>query len=397
MTFKEPELIENRDGTLRVQCTVETREGKRLLWYDLDARYKEFLTLDRLDAFVAGLILYAMKINDEIVVEGPISSKLARNLKYYMHVMRMFYPSLHVVPLHTPHTDPLRHCARGTAVGSSFTTGIDSYCTLWNKFKNEEIETNRITHLFYVYAGQGGWRELDGRTLYQKNLEIVKEAANRLNLELVVVESNLDHFYGFGDFINTLGPRIFSCVLLLQKLFSIFHIPSTYTYSNPKAQGSTPLGDHLLSTEVLDIVHDGAQYRRLEKTKIISQWEITHSIFSVCNQNSLDGKMNCSSCEKCLRTMITLDMMGSRKQYEQVLDFTDFEKKRDLYVCYKKLFEWIGEDLGMTSWGEIKKYAKETGYPLRIKPGRLLLAMWLIISHNPSRKINKLLKNWRGV
>lgn len=399
MKIKLPDLIENGNGTVRVQSLIETREGECTLWYELDATYKDYLTLDRLDAFVVGMILYAMRKNEPVVVDGPISNKLARNLKYYMHVMNTYYPDLHVVPIHCLKRDPLLQCPKGPGAGASFTAGIDSYCTLWEHFKNNEDDGNRITHLFNMYAGQRGGA-LDGRAFFRKNLEGVRDAAKRLNLDLVVIDTNLDGFYDFGRFVDSYGPRLFSCVLLLQKLFSVFYIPATYQYSENKPQGSTPLGDHLLSTEVLDIVHDGSQYSRVEKTKIISKWEITRSVLIVCNgnfldQNPLEEKLNCSFCEKCVRTMVTLDMLGLREQYEQVFDFTDFEKKRDLYICDLFLFRLVGVDTHILLLKQVKKHARELGYPLKVKPWKLLWALWIKLTHPAS--IKKLLtrtSNW---
>lgn len=393
MKIKSPKWTESENGTVRAQCSVETRVGERLLWYELDAKYKDYLTLDRLDAFVAGLILFAMLNKEEIIVDGPISNKLARNLKYYMHIMNIFYPCLHRVSLQTPNLDPLLHCPRGQAVGSSFTTGIDSFCTLWEQLKNEENPMDRISHVINVYAGQRGWGALDERSLFRKKLEPVEEAAKRLNLELVMVDTNLDQFYGFGHFVETFGSRIISCVLLLQKLFSVFYMPSTFKYVDFIPQGSSPLADHLLSTEVLDVVHDGAQHSRIEKTKMISEWKITHSLLTVCNGNDLEGHLNCSYCDKCVRTMITLDMLGVRKQYERVFDFTNFENKRDHYICNKVLSGLVGRKNFVGLWRELKRNAKERGYPLKVKPWKLLGALWKKLK-NPS-SIKKLLNHFK--
>ena len=41
---------EKGNRVVRIQTCIETREGERTLWYELDAKYKEYLILDRLDA-----------------------------------------------------------------------------------------------------------------------------------------------------------------------------------------------------------------------------------------------------------------------------------------------------------------------------------------------------------
>lgn len=393
LIINKPELVEMENGKVRAQSLIITQEGERVLWFELDAKYKDGLTLDRLDAFVVAMLFYAMKNNLELVVDGPISNKLARNLKYYMHVMNMYFPHLPVISLHFSKRDPLLQCPKGSGVVSSFTAGIDSYYTLWENFKNSESDADRITHLVYVYAGQKGWGEIEGRTIFKESLPIIKEAAKQLNLELVAIDSNLDSFYP-DRIAEAHGARLSCCVLLLQKLFSIYYIPSTFQYCDFVHEGSSPLGDHLLSTEVMDIVHDGAQYSRVEKTKIISEWEITQSFLIVCNWSLMDGKTNCSNCEKCLRTMIALDMLGLRKQYEKILDFTDFETKRDLYICNRFLTSLVEVNIFTPFWKEVKKYAKDAGYPLKVKPGKLLLAIWLKIKKNPAGRIKGILKRF---
>lgn len=394
MIINKPELIENGSGRVRVRTCIETREGEQELWYELDAKYRDYLVLDRLDAFVTAMIPYAMQTNEEMVVEGTLSGKLAQNLEYYMHVMKVFYPDSHVVPLKISKRDPLLQHPRGPAVGASFTMGVDSFCTLWKHYKKSEGDTNRITHLLYFFAGQRGWKKFGGRALFNENLKVIQEAAKRLNLELLVIDSNLDSFYP-GKFSDTHGARLSSCVLLLQKLFSIYYIPSSYQYFEFKPHGSTPLGDPLLSTEILDIVHDGAQYSRVEKIKMISEWDITKSFLMVCAGDMWEGKINCSKCEKCLRTMVTLDMLGFRRQFEQVFDFTDFENKRDIAVCNAFISNLVGIDDYVPFWKEIKKHAKRAGYPWRLKPEKLPLAIWLKISRNPSMRIKRLSKRWK--
>lgn len=393
MKIKLPELIENGDGTVRVQSRIETREGERVLWYQLDAAYKDYLVLDRVDAFVVGLIVFAMQINEEIVVDGPISNKLARNLTYYMHIMNMFYPYLHVIPLHFSKRDPLLKCPKGPGVGASFTAGVDSFCTLWDNFKKSEGDGNRITHLFNVYVGQRTCGGVDGRTLLKRNRGTVEETAKRLNLELMVMDSNLDDYYK-TRFSRRNGPTIASCVLLLQKLFSVYYIPSALKYSDFVPEGSTPLADHLLSTEVLDFVFDGAQYGRLEKTKIISEWDVTHSLLTVCNYKFWEDRINCSVCEKCVRTMVTLDMLGHREHFKHAFDFTDFETKRDIWICniFFSSFGGMWKLDYLPFFKEVKHYAKQVGYPLKLKPGKLLLALWLKIRSKPSERIIRFLK-----
>jgi len=74
--------------------------------------------------------------------------------------------------------------------------------------------------------------------------------------------------------------------------------------------GSDPRIDHLLSTDDLEVVHDGASATRIAKTAAIAPWTETRGLLRVCSPRP-DGRLvNCCQCEKCLRTMVALDMLG---------------------------------------------------------------------------------------
>ncbi|MGH9033455.1 MAG: hypothetical protein ACRDZV_15125, partial [Acidimicrobiia bacterium] len=96
--------------------------------------------------------------------------------------------------------------------------------------------------------------------------------------------------------------------LLLQGLLSHFYLPATHTYGGLVPWGSDPSIDHLLSTETLAVVHDGAMASRVAKTAVVGAWPETFGRLRVCPEAT--GLVNCCRCPKCIRTMVTLDMQG---------------------------------------------------------------------------------------
>jgi hypothetical protein len=73
--------------------------------------------------------------------------------------------------------------------------------------------------------------------------------------------------------------------------------------------------DHLLSTDTMQIIHDGATASRVEKTIAIAGWPDTHSRLRVCFRGARYNPQrnifeNCGTCEKCVRTMIPLKAAG---------------------------------------------------------------------------------------
>ena len=69
-------------------------------------------------------------------------------------------------------------------------------------------------------------------------------------------------------------------------------------------------GNPLLSSSRLSVVHDGASFARIERTSFIAHSDVALETLHVCWQDYSQG--NCSRCQKCLRTMAALDLLGVR-------------------------------------------------------------------------------------
>src|SRR5262249_10973275 len=64
------------------------------------------------------------------------------------------------------------------------------------------------------------------------------------------------------------------------------------------------------SSETTELVHDGCEATRIEKARRIATSPVALSSLRVCWENR-DGAYNCGRCEKCLRTMINLLVVGA--------------------------------------------------------------------------------------
>ena len=74
--------------------------------------------------------------------------------------------------------------------------------------------------------------------------------------------------------------------------------------------GSHPLLDPLWSTEDIEFTHDGCEALRSAKIKAIARAPLALSTLRVCWANE-QAEYNCGRCEKCLRTMIALHVVGA--------------------------------------------------------------------------------------
>ncbi len=124
---------------------------------------------------------------------------------------------------------------------------------------------------------------------------------------LIPVEHN---HYPFGYRYNlsrllTQGSVLASVGLLLG--FHRVYVPSAFSYTQLIPLGSHPLIDPLWSNDCPEIIHDGCEARRTEKIEKICESESALANLRVCFQ---DMNINCGKCEKCLRTMIPLKLLG---------------------------------------------------------------------------------------
>jgi hypothetical protein len=132
--------------------------------------------------------------------------------------------------------------------------------------------------------------------------------ATSLGKTLVPVATN---HYAFGYRYNlsrnlTQGSALAGVALLLG--FARSFVPAAYSYSQLMPLGSHPLTDPLWSTEGVEIVHDGAEARRVDKVVRIAGDPGALSNLRVCFD---DMNVNCGRCAKCLRTLVPLRLLGA--------------------------------------------------------------------------------------
>ena len=170
--------------------------------------------------------------------------------------------------------------------------------------KNE----SEITHIILVH-GFDFQHDFEGKEEVVHN---ITQAASKLGKTLVQVETNLRDFTDkYVPWGLCHGSSLAAVALLLSGTFSKVFIPSSHSYRWLVPWGSHPLVDPLWrSTEELEMVHDGCETIRVNKVAEIAKNAVAMSCLRVCWENR-DGAYNCGKCEKCLRTMINLLVIGA--------------------------------------------------------------------------------------
>jgi hypothetical protein len=117
--------------------------------------------------------------------------------------------------------------------------------------------------------------------------------------------------YAFGYRYNlsrnlTQGSVLASVGLLLG--FPRVYVPSAFSFGQLVPLGSHPLTDPLWTNECVDVRHDGAEATRIDKLQKICKSESALANLRVCLN---EMNVNCGMCAKCLRTMISLRLLGA--------------------------------------------------------------------------------------
>jgi hypothetical protein len=291
------------------------------------------------DAFLAALLMPAMALGEELVIEAPVSSRLRRSARTVMDIYTAWWGDRHhVIPLRCLAPVPSVRDATAGAVGLYFTAGVDSFYSL---LKDVELSTDAghepVTHL--LYANFERHRGLAYDRLVDKLRRVAEETDRRLILIDTNVRSLTERTTFWPDYH---GAALASVALALQGLLSRCLIAASYDYRNLPPWGSHPILDPLWSTETLEIVYDGAEASRAGKVADqIARSTLALETLSVCWRS--EPGHNCGVCEKCLRTMAALEMAGSLGQCATVPRTLNMQALREIRMYGESEREAIHE------------------------------------------------------
>lgn len=247
------------------------------------------------DPFIAAALLPAMAKGEKLEVDPslPVSPRLLKNLAVFQDVHHCWNPALKIVPVvaETKAAAPLND-----GVMSFFSGGVDSVFTFLKR--REEL-----THVVYIQGFDFRVDDASFRTALERNSSFVHDSG-----KMVIPVGTNSNAFGYHHNLSILltqGSALASIALLLG--FPRAYVSSAYSYSQLVPLGSHPLTDPLWSTEGVEIVHEGAETRRVDKVIKIAENPSALATLLVCAH---EVTRNCGHCEKCLRTMIPLQLLG---------------------------------------------------------------------------------------
>lgn len=268
------------------------------------------------NAFLVGAVWPAMyHFERRLSVEGEVCPLLVDNLTAAMRLVSDWYRDARPIAIEGDiAAEPFKPAPGGKA-GLMFSGGLDSLASL---LVNREQYMPSDEEWFYygpvVGSGFDAFDASPGGPYWPELKAMADDAA----LNLVPLATNLrelepaDHFFG----------RYLHGALLAMVGHSLARSLDKLAIASTSPDGSVPWGSHpdldpLFTSGDLVVTHDLATMERHDKTAVIADWPILRDRLRVClNANRLPpGTWNCSSCEKCMRTMLSLAALDRLEEF----------------------------------------------------------------------------------
>lgn len=288
----------------------------REMTIETDARFANDLAAAP-HAFLLGAIFPAMRHGEKrIEIEGPLCPRLRDGLVAAMHQLAAWYgPEGHgEVEIEATRGFVAPVPRAGARAASLMSGGIDSLATLrTNRLAYPPDHPAFVHDCLYVHGVDvGGYESLpQNRESARVAIDALSAFAGRVDAELIPVYTNFrhlddsDHLFSYESHGAVLSAMAHAFPGRIGRL----SIPSSYTMEELEPWGSHPLLDPLYGSASLEVMHDGLRYARFEKVGIVADWPPALAALRSCFDAFRPG-LNCGRCEKCLRTMTSLLVLG---------------------------------------------------------------------------------------
>jgi hypothetical protein len=304
------------NGVARVEMEVHWEDLQREpleLYFETEERLAGQLTPDPNAALIACALPAFRDGEQRIAIEGRVCPVLARNLDVVFARVRMWSPDeFGATPVLEPSegfaaVDP----AEGNAI-ALVSGGIDSLATVrWNMLHVPPSHERAIGALAYV-AFHREWEPsaalLRAETAGRR--PAVDAVAAEIGADVIPIRTNSWGLVGNGHFFNDKwhGAAFVSAAAFLGSAYRRIYLAAGQDPWVDVPWGSHPMLDNYYSSAHLAVEHD-LMISRFEKTRLVGAWETGRDAIRVC-QNDSAGARNCGTCEKCIRTSLTLLVQG---------------------------------------------------------------------------------------
>ena len=306
---------ERNGGKGRVAATVVWEDSNRPtheLYFETDEEFKKELTLNP-HGFLVACTMPAMWHGEQrLFIDEEICPQLRDGLETAMALIKhWWYPEEKKMPrIEAKTRKSILPSKTNRRAGMFFSGGIDSLAS---------FRKNRL-----LFPLEHPWSIKDGLLVFgleTDQIEKFEHVKRRLSdfskeagLTLIPVYTNvryLDDDWMFWQ--NQFQDSVYSSIShLFSQRFRVVSISSTYNVPHMQPDGSHPLLDINYSSSDLIIRHDGIQLSRLDKIKLVADWDLAFQNIRTCNKSELyqSDSFNCGRCWKCVSAMLAFMALG---------------------------------------------------------------------------------------
>lgn len=342
-------------------------------------------------------VYMAMYYHSDLRLHGPVSKTLYRNVcDYIQPIMCAFSKDLQKIEILV---DGFKE-AEGEpyVIGTGASAGVDGLATLYKYSRNEKDPDYKINGIFMLNCGWHGYfGDESTQKIFHERCETAARLAQDLHVKVYEVDSNIHAFLNNqrlslddqSSFFN-----IYTTLFGMERAIKKYYLSSSYSYGETTKYGVKSLerdyseyGDFrtlpLMHSEKMQLVSDGGQYTRSEKTQMIADWDISKKYLNVCCLKTQAN--NCSECTKCVRTLTALSALGKLDDYKNVFDIEKFKKQEFKHKC-----ELVFQNGKEAFYTDNYNFCKKHGVAL---PSKFTVELYYFVP----RVIKKLKKITRGI
>ncbi|MCC0178179.1 hypothetical protein I4641_14445 [Waterburya agarophytonicola K14] len=301
------------------------------------------------NTFLLACTLPAMRYGEQrIALSEPICSEVKDGLINAMKCLINWHGGdRQVITIEAPVQTKVLFPDKPPKAGALFSGGIDALAMLRdNHLRFPQDHPRHIQDGILVYGILEGESNTDPS--FQNVINAVSAMAKDAGIGLIQVSTNV--YASFRDLdpefkfwrLEYIGSFLAAIAHTFAPRFTTVSIASTYDYANLDPWGSHPLIDPLYSNTGLQIRHENAALSRLEKTKLVGEWDVALKHLRVCNEKSSysQGNYNCGKCDKCVKTMTALVALDLLKN---TATFTEQDVSKELLISNCYLSDAYGE------------------------------------------------------
>lgn len=383
----KPYIVDNVNST-RCVCAVQLEDVSKEIWFEVEKEYSQYLCDDRVDAYVVGILWWAMFHAQDIVCESPVTEQLLYNInnilipsvtKYAKRLKRIKVIAEKATPL-----------MMGEFVGTGCSCGVDSFYSIETHTSSEFTNMN-ISHLVINNVGSfhDCYKECGVEHIRNERYKKANEVAANLKLPLIKTNSNFADCIKQNHYLTNTYSSCFA-IFMLQKMWKIYYLSSVGLDYSSFSLFENDIEDsahydlltlQCFSIPGLQIISDGGEKTRLEKTSVLANNVLAKKYLHVCTEK----EHNCGVCGKCKRTLLCLDALDMLENFVDVFNIDYYIKHRKMYYGWLIVQHFDKDEMNEPTYQLMKNRSDFRG---------LIVCFWFIwVIRKVFRLLKKMINN----